>query len=87
MISLSNNLHYLKKEDRKFTTAIHLNKANKYLVAYSQDKEHINQDKLNKYAENKVTLLLDITKLSSYLKPKENQILMKITKSIKGVTE
>ena len=43
--------------------AIHDNKAHKYLVAHSQDKRHVDKNKLNKYTENEVTLLLHIIKV------------------------
>ena len=72
LISFSSNLHYWKKEDRNFTTAIHKNKADKRLVLNSQDKGHADEDKLNECAKKEVTLLFGIAKLSSYLKPKDN---------------
>ena len=34
-----------KKEDRKFTAALRKNKADKFLVAYSQDKGHVDDEK------------------------------------------
>ena len=70
MISFNNNLSYLQKEDRRFTTAIHENNADKYLVAYSQDKGYVDEDKLNKLVDKEVTAILDIAKLASTLKPK-----------------
>ena len=42
---------------------------------------------MNKYDDQEVTLLLDITKLLSNLKPKDNQLFMKIVKGIKDSTE
>ena len=86
-ISFSNNLHHLNLEERSFTTAIHENNADKYLVANSQDKGHVDSDKMNKFDDQEVALLLDITKLSSNLKPKDNELLMKIVKGMKDVTE
>jgi len=86
-ISFNNNLSHLPKEDRRFTTAIHENNADKYLVAYSQDKGHVDEDKLNTLADKEVTVMLDITKLASTLKPKENQLFMKIVKGIKEIEE
>ena len=71
-ISFSNNLCYFKIEDRSVTTVIHKSKADKHLVANSQDKECVDKNKLNKCADEEVTLLLNITKLSSNLKPKDN---------------
>lgn len=86
-ISFNNNLIHLRKEDRTFTTAMHESKADKYLVAYSQDKGYVDDDKLNNYPTNEVTLMIDITKLSANLKPKENQLLMKIVKGVKAVEQ
>ena len=62
---------------------MHDNKASKFLVAYSQDKEHVDNNKLSKYSGKEVTLMIHITKLSASLKPKENQLLIKITKGVK----
>jgi len=86
-ISFNNNLIHLRKEDRTFTTAMHESKADKYLVAYSQDKGYVDDDKLNNYPTKEVTLMIDITKLSANLKPKENQLLMKIVKGVKAVEQ
>jgi len=66
---------------------MHESKADKYLVAYSQDKGYVDDDKLNNYPTNEVTLMIDITKLLANLKPKENQLLMKIVKGIKAVEQ
>ena len=44
-IAFHNNLNYLEKEDRKFITALCKNKADKFLVAYSQDKGHVDDEK------------------------------------------
>ena len=71
-ISFNNNLNYLRIEDREFTIALYRNKASKFLVAYSQDKGCIDDDKLNKYQDKEDTLMINITKLSASLKPKEN---------------
>ena len=47
-ISFTKNLHYLKKEQSNFATAIHKTKADKCLVANKQDKGYAQEGKLNK---------------------------------------
>ena len=86
-ISFNSNLNHLRIEDRKFTTAVHENKASKFIVAYSKDKGYMDNDRLNKYLDKEVTLIIDTTKLFASLKPKENQILIEIIKSVKEITE
>ena len=77
----------VKNKDRKFTTAIHENNADEYLVFNLQDKDHADKEKLYAHNQGEVTLMIGIAKLAANLKPNNNIFLMKIAKGIKNATE
>ena len=86
-MAFANNLRTVDQEHRRLITVIHEGNTDKYLVANSQDKGHVDEDKMNKHDNNEVALHLDITTLASNLKPQENELLMKIIKNTKKATE
>ena len=86
LTSFNSNLQLVQKEDGKFATKTHKNIADKH-VANSQDKRHVDKEKLNEHDQREATLMIDIVKLAANLKLKDSILFVKIVKGIKDVTE